>query len=106
MTISAKVHERMAQYNVSVGDNKVSIIQHRDTRNMWGCPTITSTIFIECGESKDPFDMVGELNDLVFKIGLVLTVLDETQRALGDEYEPPAYPFLQGMLKLVKEGMI
>lgn len=98
MTISASVHERMAEYTVSQGENKVSILQFRDARNMWGQPVVSSVIYLRCGGDSgvDPAEMSTELYVLYLEIQDVLRALDKRMKEMGDKYHPPIYPILPG----------
>lgn len=95
MTISAKIYERMASYNIAQGENSVSIMQFCNDSNMWEQPTISASVYFGCGNvgGLSPFEMITELYTLVQEIEDVLRVLDKRAKEMGDEYEPPVYPF-------------
>lgn len=96
MSICIHTHAMMFRYEVTSGENAVDVIQFRDLKTgKWEQPIVSSIVRLNCGPSskQEPFDMLRELIALADELRTVLIVLDNTQKALGDDYIPPLIPF-------------
>ena len=96
MSLSAHAHLMMFRYEIKHGAHKVNVIQFKNQETgKWGEVIVSSMVHFGCGLSvgRDPFEMLNEIMALVEELRTVLVVLDNAQKQMGRDYQPPLIPF-------------
>ena len=96
MSLSAHAHLMMFRYEIKCNSHKVSVIQFKNPETgKWGEVIVSSMVHFGCGQSveRDPLKMLREIYALVEELRVVLFVLDNSKRLLGNNSQPPLLPF-------------
>ena len=96
MSLSVHTYPMMFRYEIKSNRNKISVIQFKNQETgKWGEVIVSSMVHFGCGPStgRDPFEMLNEIMALVEELRTVLVVLDNAQKQMGRDYQPPLIPF-------------
>lgn len=94
--IRVHTYTHMVRYEIRQGDLSIGVLQCREHGGGPWKTMMSSVLRFGCGmagDKLDPFEMLAELFALTSELRTVIFVLDNAQRIMGDEYDPPLIPF-------------